>query len=145
MKTLITIVVFILIFYASCGPVNDWDLSRYKDKFHSNSKQYIELVNGLEAYNRKLGYKVPLNKLPNDFHTILTELEINDVSITYSRCEGISHYQFESDWSTKAHLFFVYSRCEPQQSEPDHYSNQGMIELWGLGNGWIMMIDHDFI
>jgi CRISPR/Cas system-associated endoribonuclease Cas2 len=138
-------IVLIIIYACSCG-INSWDISRYRNNFTSHREQYNKLVEGLKKCNLRVGYSVYESELPDDLQSLLQDLEITDVNLLHTTCDGKTDYQFESKWSTKAHLFFIYKSCELEHSATGyHVIMSQMIELWGLGNGWVMMIDHDFI
>jgi hypothetical protein len=146
MRLAITITVVLIILYAVCCRVNSWDIYRYKRQFDSNRKQYNELVEGLKKCPLRVGYTVYTNELPEHLQELIDELNITNVNSRFTPCDGKVEYQFESLWSNKIHLFFTYNTCEIEQSAlVAHVIMSEMIELWGLGKGWVMMIDYDFI
>ena len=42
-------------------------------------------------------------------------------------------------------VYFNKNDCEKVQTKIGYHSKSTMIEVWGLGNGWYMWIDYDFI
>jgi hypothetical protein len=140
----ITIIILVALCSSSCG-VNSWDVDKYKSTFESNRVKYNELVAALNKCNFNAGYSIYNNKLPNHITILLEELEITNAFSIHTTC-NTNGYQFETKWSTKAHLSFINDVCVVEQSARGYHTKKSnMIELWGLGNGWVMMIDHDFI
>lgn len=146
MKVLnIVICCFLVLATSSCS-VNSWDVDRYKSKFQTNKKQFDTLVHLLKGQNLKVGYSINQSELPENIKTILRDLQISEVNLNLTRCDGVVSYEFRSSWSTKATLYFSNDACEKEQTVKGYHSNPSeMIEVWGLGEGWVMWIDHDFI
>lgn len=146
MKAITIIICFFLVLTNSGCSVNNWDIDRYKSKFQTNKKSFDTLVHLLKEQSLKVGFSINENELPESIQTILHDLEISDVNLNTTHCNGVISYQFTSSWSSKATLYFSKDSCDKEQAVNGYYSNSSeMIEVWGLGEGWIMWIDHDFM
>lgn len=142
----ITIIMCVLFLTTPSCSVNTWDVDRYKSKFQANKTDFDTLVHLLKGPSLRVGYSINENELPESIQTILHDLEISAVSLNTTVCEGVIDYQFISSWSSKATLYFSKDSCDKEQTVKGYYSKKSeMIEVWGLGDGWTMWIDHDFI
>ena len=129
----------------SCS-VNSCDINRYKSKFESNKQDFEKLVQLLKQQDIRIGYSINENELTEDTKAILRVLDINDVNLNITSCQGLIDYQFTSSWSRKATLYFSKDSCNKEQTIKGYHANlTEMVEIWGLGDGWTMWIDHDFI
>ena len=129
----------------SCS-LNKWDIDRYRGKFEANKKDFETLVQLLKDQDIKVGYSINENELPESIKTLLSDLNISDVNLNNTQCQGSVDYQFTSSWSSKATLYFSKDTCNKEQTIKGYHANSSeMIEVWGLGDGWTMWIDHDFI
>ena len=143
--TIIPICCLLTLTTLSCS-VNAWDVNRYRDKFEAHKKDFETLVQMLEEQQIKVDYSININELPIVIQTILRDLAISDVNLNATNCQDLIDYQFTSSWSSKATLYFSKVNCNKEQTRKGYHSKASeMIEIWGLGNGWIMWIDHDFI
>ncbi len=146
MKLVNIIICFFWTLSLSCRSVNNSDIYRYKRKFERHKKDFENLVRLLKTQNIKVGYPINENVLPESIQTILINLDISDVNLNLTQCDNIADYQFTSSWSSKATLYFSKDTCNKRQTEKGfHDKTSKMIEVWGLGDDWIMWIDHDFI
>jgi hypothetical protein len=143
--TTIMICFFLILTNFGCA-VNKLDVDSYKGKFQANKKGFDTLVQLLKEQTLRVGYSINENELPDNIQTILDELEISDVNLDVTQCQGITGYQFTSSWSSKATLNFSKNTCDKDQTVQGYHAKiSEMIEVWGLGDGWSMWIDHDFI
>jgi hypothetical protein len=129
----------------SCS-VNKHDINRYRTRFESNRQEFGTLVRLLKEQKLRIGYSVNASELPRNIQTILQNLEIAEVYLKATECQGIVDYEFTCSWSSKATLYFSNDSCEKIQTVKGYHSKQSeMIEVWGLGDGWTMWIDYDFV
>ena len=113
-------------------------------EIHKNN--FEKLINLLKTEHVRVGYSINENNLSHNIQKILLDLEITNVRTTYTNCDGLIEYEFSSFWTRKASLYFSKNLCEKEQSRKGYHANPSeMIEVWGLGDGWIMWIDYDFI
>jgi hypothetical protein len=146
MKGITAIICYLLtLTIASCS-VNNWDISGYRSKFETHRKDFETLVKLLAEQNIKVGYSINENELPESIKIALDHLDISDVNLNTTMCQGSIDYQFTSSWSSNATLYFSKDACNKEQTSKGYHANSSeMIEVWGLGDEWIMWIDHDFI
>ncbi len=143
--TTIIICFFLTLIIASCS-VNKSDINRYRSKFEANKKDFETLVELLKEQSIRVGYSINESELPAGIKAILNELDISDVNLSTTRCHGSIDYQFTASWSSNATLYFSKDTCNNEQAIKGYHANSSeMIEVWGLGDGWTMWIDHDFI
>ncbi|HUP11621.1 MAG TPA: hypothetical protein VM187_05405 [Niastella sp.] len=145
MKATNIIICLLLTFTNVSCSVNKWDVNRYKSKFEIHKKDFETLILLLKEQNLKVGYSVNENELPEKIQALLKELDISDVNLNTTQCQGLIDYQFTSSWSTKATLYFSKDACNKEQTAKGFHTIDRMIEVWGIGDGWTMWIDHDFI
>jgi hypothetical protein len=137
--------VVILILISGCS-VNKWDIKRYQNKFETHKKDFETLVGLLKTQKVKVGHSINENELPENIQLILEDLNISNVNINYSECKGLINYEFTSSWSSKATLYFSKDPCSKEQTRKGYHAKiSEMIEVWGMGDDWIMWIDYDFI
>lgn len=134
-----TFLIIFLITFSSCS-VNNWDIKSYQKKFEVHKT----LVSLLKAENIRAGYPINENNLPENIQNIIEDLNISNINIT--QCKDLVDYEFISSWSSKATLYFSKDSCNKEQTiKGYHAKTSEMIEVWGLGDGWVMWIDYDFI
>ena len=92
------------------------------------------------------GYSIRNDNLSSDIKDLLNELEVNSINTKYTNCENITQIEFVTNWTTKGSVYFAKDSCDREQSKKGfHTKLSEMIEVWGLGDDWIMWIDYDFI
>jgi hypothetical protein len=143
-------VILILIFAAFaflwlCS-INTWNITRYQNKFEAHKKEFEVLVSLLKSQNIKVGYPINVNELPENIRRLLNDLNISDVNTNASSCTGTPAYEFTTSWSSQATLYFSKDSCNNEQTIKGYHEKVSeTIEIWGLGDGWTMWIDYDFI
>ncbi|MDF2189232.1 hypothetical protein [Paraflavitalea sp. CAU 1676] len=135
---------FLLVVIGSCAP-NRYDINRYKRKFEEHRSDFDSLVSLLKTQNLQDGPPVNVNNLPDNIQRQLAALEVFDISVSFTGCTDTAVYEFTSSWSSKAALHFSWDLCDKDQASKGYHGKSGeMIEVWGMGDGWIMWIDSDF-
>jgi hypothetical protein len=145
MKLITYIVALPVMILLSCCGINSWDVSRYKNKFESNKESFDKLVSLMKKEKLEVSSSIRESELSNQVQDLLNDLKINRVNVSATLCEGMVTYQFETDWSGIATLYFSRETCNKEQTEKGYHFTSGNIEIWGMGEDWLMMIDHDFI
>lgn len=143
----ITIVIFLILFVVapSCS-VNKYDINRFQARFESKRQMFETLVQLLDKQNLRVGHSINENELPENVQEILQNLEISTISLNHTQCQGVLDYQLTTTWSRTSTLYFSKDKCDKIQTVKGYHSKHSeMIEVWGLGEGWIMWIDYDFI
>lgn len=148
-KAFKTILVFgcILMLVPLICSVNKWDVFRYKNKFERNKKEFEQLVNLLKTQNIRVGYSINQNELSDEIQACLNNLDITDLNLNHTNCEGLAEFEFTTSWCSTATLYFAKNSCNMELTKKgDHEDiSSSKIEIWGLGDGWVMWIDYDFI
>ena len=94
----------------------------------------------------RIGYSVNKNDLDKDTKTILSKLDILDISTSSSDCKDITQYQLEADWTTKLHIYFTKDNCDNVETKRGFRKQASKyIEVYGLGDNWLMWIDYDLL
>ena len=145
MRTIFAGSLFIMLLCTGCA-VNEWDVNRYLHRFETNKEDFEALVSHLRKENIKVGYAVNINQLPEHIREALNDLDISAIALNVTHCQGVSTYEFTTSWSSKATVYISKDECNKEQYVKGlHTIVSQTIEVWGLGDDWIMLIDHDFI
>ena len=146
MKRKVILILFLVALALYMCSVNTLDIYRYKNKFETHKDEFETLVSLLKLQDIKVGYPINVNDLPKSIHVILDNLNISDVNTNHSSCKDTPAYEFTTSWSSKATLYFLKDPCNKAQTIKGYHEKVSeTIELWGMGNDWIMWIDYDFI
>jgi len=130
---------FIFILACSPGP------SSLINKFQKNKTGFDELVSFLKTFPLNVGYSIDETKFPENIQDQLADLEITDINASISHCGGIVEYEFVSGWTKMSHVYFSKNTCDTTITQKGYYAKRSeLVEVWGLGDGWFMWIDHDF-
>lgn len=89
---------------------------------------------------------------PKDLERDL-EKELDDKGIksftvgTSSECQKV---EYETEWTTYpiGTLYLTWTTCDSEQTKKDYYEDNfdvNFIEVWGIGNNWLIWTDSDFI
>lgn len=92
-----------------------------------------------------IDHSISQDDIPPDIKKELDELEIGTITILNTNCNGIVEVEFIVNWTNKATVYFDKNTSEKTNTKKGYHSKAGMIEVWGLGNGWMMWIDYDYI
>lgn len=146
MKVQKTFFLFFLSFcFCNCS-VSDKDIKHYKYKFELHRKDFENLITLLSEQNLEKGFSINENNLSDNIKSILKKLSVSRISINNSSCNVLNKYEFTSNWCGNATLYFSKDVCDKQQTEKGfHTKHSEMIEVWGLGNDWVMWLDYDFV
>lgn len=149
MKLFLKIIILITISLTLTNcQVTKSDTENYIEKF-TECKVEFEILAKKITQNKellgKIGYGIDINEIDSEIKTKLENLGINDINLKYSECEKITEVELVTNWTKNATVYFNKNECDKEQSKIGYHSKSTMIEVWGLGNGWIMWIDYDFI
>lgn len=139
---------FLLALCISSCQITESETEEYIERFYENKNQFDELakrINSDKYAFSKIGYSINNSELDSIIKQKLNNLEINRTNLSYSNCDKILETEFTTLWTNKATVYFVKNNCDKTQSKKGYHSKSGMIEVWGLGDGWIMWIDYDYI
>lgn len=124
--------------------VSKSDIAEYKNKFETNRKEFENLIVLLKGQNLRVGYAINENDLPKNIQGILDDLDISSISVKVTDCKELPAYEFVTAWSDRATLYFSKDYCtQVQTAKTYHVQLSPMIEVWGMGDNWVMVIDYD--
>ncbi|KOP35997.1 hypothetical protein DBB36_19435 [Flavobacterium sp. WLB] len=142
---ILTVLISLALF--SCE-VSKSDTEGYIDKFYSNKIAFEKVAEKIYAdkeLTKRTGRRIPENKIDPEIKNDLEKLGIESFTIYKANCKKDIEVEFILNWTKNATLYLVKNNCNFDRSKIGYHSKTTMIEVWGLGNGWIMWIDYDFI
>lgn len=146
---LLRIIIFtiILLSFSNCQ-VTESDAERYIEKFTENKSDFEKLAQKISSDKKlltKIDHSVEENEIEADIKEQLDGLDIGSFNILSTECDGIVKVEFVVNWTKNATVYFDKDNCEKTMTKKGYHSKAGMIEVWGLGDGWVMWIDYDYI
>lgn len=144
---------YLLIFLTSCDFVNTEErrtdqVEDFKIYFEDNRHIFESIVDRImqdENIIHRTGEKLHLKSLDELSLKQLTRLKIEYFSIKKTDCDRIE-IEFITTWTTyPVGQTYLTMTCPYAQTNKDTYNKFGLIEIWGLGGGWLLWIDSDFI
>jgi hypothetical protein len=149
MRLAIKILIFVFLsFTLTKCQVTKSDTENYIEKFTENKIEFDLLakkINQDKFLLGKIGYSINENELDSILKAELENIGVVDINLKYSECEKTTEVEFVVNWSKNGTVYFNKNDCEKEQTKIGYHSKTTMIEVWGLGNGWYMWIDYDFI
>jgi hypothetical protein len=149
MKLILKITILIVLsFTLTKCQVTKSDTENYIEKFNENKIEFDLLAKKIgqdKLLLGKIGYSINENELDSILKTELENIGVQDINLKHSECEKIAEVEFVMNWTKNATVYFNKNDCEKEQTKVGYHSKSTMIEVWGLGNGWYMWIDYDFI
>ncbi|WP_338762943.1 hypothetical protein WAF17_18625 [Bernardetia sp. ABR2-2B] len=70
------------------------------------------------------------------------------IRITSIRTDGKCKYiQYMTNWAKHpvGDFFLNYDVCPIEKTKKGYYKQDSFIEIWGVGNGWTILVDSDWI
>ena len=139
---------FLSLFLNGCT-VNKHDAKDYIAKFYANKKSFEEIIIELKsskAFNNRIGLPIRLYELNKELYKKTSQLDVLDIDILYSQCQGINYISLTMNWTKKVTVHLTKDSCDKTQTAKGYHNKTSeMIEVWGLGDDWLMWIDYDFI
>ena len=133
---------------SSCS-VTESDINGYIDRFYNNKSDFDRIITSVSTngtITSRIGYFINKNDLDEDTQVILSKLDITDLSTSSSDCKGIAQYELEADWTTKVHIYFTKDKCDYVETKRGFRKQASeYIEVYGLGDNWLMWIDYDLL
>ena len=121
------------------------DIGRYIEAFNNSKQDFEAMVSILKTENLKVGYRVNENLLSITAQSMIRKLYIAGVDLVPS-CQGNVTYELTTYWSKSSTVYFSKDACDSTRTQIGYYEKVSqMIDLWGLGDGWMMWVDYDFI
>ena len=149
MKLILKIIILIFLsFTLTKCQVTKSDTENYIEKFSENKIEFDFLAKKISQDKlllRKICYSINKNEIDSILQTKLENIGVDNINLQYSECEKITEVEFVMNWTKNATVYFNKNDCNKEQTKIGYHSKTTMIEVWGLGNGWYMWIDYDFI
>lgn len=144
MKESLFITCIIVAFSTGSCIVSGSDAKRFMTVFNVREKDFDSLVTLLQRQKLPADYAYR-KQMPDDILKMMHNLHITDINLNVTPCRDTVAYEFVTSWASNAKVYFSKSACHGKEATKGYYKKSSeMIEVWGLGNNWIMWIDHDF-
>jgi hypothetical protein len=144
----ISIVVFLLFFIVFFIFQYSRDkVAELKKDLQENQKIYSRLLNEIRDTNfEKQCVKFSkMKELPINLETKINSLEISDQieSLVIIKDSLLNHIKLEITLQNNWHL--DYSDFPNDFLNPNYYKKEDFVEIWSVGNNWVIWHDDDFI
>jgi len=143
----IIISLFILLSFFNCQ-ITESNTEGYIEKFTENKSDFEKLAQKISSNKKllaKIDQSVKENEIEAEIKEQLDELDISSFNILSTECDGVVKIEFVVNWTDNATIYFDKDNCEKTNTKKGYHSKNTMIEVWGLGDGWVMWIDYDYI
>jgi hypothetical protein len=143
MKVLSTIFLFL---FVSCG-FYESNVIDVKDRFFDNKLEFEKLVSTIlknKTLTSQYGHFIKKDEIDKIIKEDLESLNVELNDINKIDCDKFN-VTFELIWNNSVHIFLMKEGCRSEYSKSDYIQKGGMIDTYGLGDGWVMWIDHDYI
>ncbi|MFC4815551.1 hypothetical protein [Flavobacterium sp. GCM10023249] len=147
-KHLVLIYTVLIGFFVSSCSVTESDTESYIARFYENKivfERLVQKVNEDQYALSTIGHSINKSKVHPGIQEDIEDLEIATLQLSTTDCHGITQTELSVNWTTHATVTFIKSKCPSIETKKGYHSKNQMIEVWGLGEGWTMMIDYDFI
>lgn len=119
----------------------------YKEFFYENKTTFDQLIKDIQgdkSITSKMGLFHEVDKLEDELKTKkLRRLEIHTFSIAQTNCDE-PEIEFITSWTDyPIGQMYLTKGCPDEKSEKGNYWKGGFIEVWGLGDGWVIWVDSD--
>jgi hypothetical protein len=98
--------------------------------------------------NSNLGKAIYSTELDESLANELIQKGIRQITVRNSlECKEV---EFETEWTKYpiGILYLTWTTCDTEQTEKGYYKDNfdlNFIEVWGIGNNWLIWTDSDFI
>lgn len=118
-----------------------------KEFFYENKEDFELLIRDIESdksMTAKMGLVQDVDKLENEIRTKkLKRLKIKTLTISETTC-GQSEIEFRTSWTDyPIGQLYLTKDCSDEKSKKGKYWKGGFVEVWGLGDNWMIWIDSD--
>ena len=121
----------------------------YKKFFYENQETFEQLTKEIQD-DKILSGKNGLLQKTEDLDELkgkkLRRLEIHTFTTSQTNCEQ-PRIEFITSWTDyPIGQTYLTKDCSDEKSKKGNYWTDGnFIEVWGLGDGWVLWVDSDFI
>lgn len=118
----------------------------YKIFFYDNKdvfEQIVDLINNDKNLNARIGKWINPEEFDELTNKQLRRLEIKHVTINKTDC-GQFEVEFTTSWTSYLiGQMYLAKDCSDRKSKKGNYRKVGFIDVWGLGDDWLIWIDSD--
>ena len=119
----------------------------YKEFFYENRDTFEQLIKDIQVdkdMTDKMGLFQKVEKLQDkEKVNTLTSLDIHMLTISETNCDELE-MEFITSWTDyPIGQMYLTKDCSDEKSGKGNYWKDGFIEVWGLGEGWMIWIDSD--
>lgn len=118
----------------------------YKVFFYDNKEIFeriVDLINSDKKLSARIGKWIDPEEFDELTNKQLRRLEIEHVTISNTDC-GQLGIEFTTSWADyPIGKMFLAKDCSDDKSKKGNYEKGGFIEVWGLGDDWLIWIDSD--
>lgn len=115
------------------------------EDFRNEEKEWNDLTVKIlsdKIVNEKLGLIIDIEDLENNLTGELKQKEI--INITVSNNEKCKSVEYQREWKYSIGTQYLkWTTCDSVKSKEGYYENLTLIEVFGIGNGWLTWIDTD--
>jgi hypothetical protein len=121
-------------------------ISERIEEFHKEKKEWNDLTQSILkdiTVNHKLGQLISPNDLDKSIADKLNERKIKYINVRNS--EECSEVEYQKDWDNSiGTLYLTFTTCDTLKTKKGYYqSDSSPVEVFGIGNNWLMWIDID--
>lgn len=116
------------------------------DEFNKEKKEWNDLTQSIlkdESVNYKLGQLISLNDLDKSIADKLNDREIKYITVRNSpECQEV---EYQKDWDNSLGTQYLqFTTCDTLKTKNGYYqSDSSPIEVFGIGDNWLIWIDID--
>lgn len=117
----------------------------YKQYFYENKEVFERLVEDVQKDKSiKLGLFQDVGGLDDNKKTkLLKSLNVRTLVTDNTNC-GYHSVEFTTEWTNfPIGQMFLTKDCPDEKSKKGNYWKNGFIDVWGLGDGWVIWVDSD--
>jgi hypothetical protein len=121
------------------------------EQFSEKQAEWHNLTNRI-LENQFVNSNLGKGLYPTDLEQSLsTELIKNGIDFIVVRSDSeCKEVEYATEWTEYpiGTLYLTWTMCDPKQTEKGYYKDNfdlNFIEVWGIGNNWLIWTDSDFI
>jgi hypothetical protein len=139
---------FILLsFLISSCSFSDSDVTGIKEDFEEKKPEFEKLVSEIlksKALLNTAGHFIHNEDVSKEILEKLDSVKAEIDGLEKGDCDKFD-VTFRLNWDNSVAIFLCKENCSSKRTVKGFVEKGGMIDVYGLGNGWVLWIDHDFI
>ena len=147
MKKILFTLLFLTLLSCNTGKDGRKEIIKAKiEEFRENQKEWNNLTQRIlkdETVNHKLGQLISPNDLDKSLAEELNEREIKYISVGNNlECKEV---EYQKEWDNSIGTQFLkFTTCDVLKTKKGYYqSDSSPIEVFGIGDNWLVWIDID--